>query len=760
MRSEGIRNKLEPPQSSRLSERGDIGARFHVNAARRLLQIDEAALLTPFRVRAKDTTFDRAWLGEHVGKFLDAACSTLAHHNCSRLHAKVERCVTGLLATQGDDGYLGTYPLARRWTAWDIWVHKYCLIGLMSYHRITCSTAALTACERAADLLTNTFGDTAGKRPLGAIGMHMGMASTSILEPMCALYERTRNSRYLEFCEYVVRSFEEPGGSRLISDLLDHGEVHRTANGKAYEMLSNLVGILDLYRLTGSNRLWRAVTRAYADIVAHQLYPTGSMSAGEHFQPPGRLLCHQSSNICETCVTVTWLQLNQSLFRLTGEARYGCEIERTVFNHLFAAQDPDTGAFCYYTSLLGKKEFSNALLCCVSSGSRAIARLPELIFASGDKEIVINLLASGVGVFTLDNVTVDVAINTDYPRTGDASVRIAAGAPTQFKLRIRKPEGAGRFSAKCEDGASATLKGDWLEFERVWPETSAIRIDMELPLRTFTISENGTRNTGFQRGPCVLAVDVSENPHLDALHRLAFCDESPFPEGARATRDDATEIACEIGGRLASGDYRYRPGRIILAPFARVRDYRIGLPTVKASAPLSLTAFQRCAASHERPGSYRQAPTDEDQSTFLLAHASDASVAQLVGFEPIRPSDVVWFAAEVTKPHRVSRIVFRHASADADEGVFDTSRGMPIVEIASFPLGVFYDFLPDFYRAAWTKAGELAVLPQPTAVITRAHAATYELRLAEPRPAFAIRVVGKCSGDYVSCAELSAYCDT
>jgi len=88
----------------------------------------------------------------------------------------------------------------------------------------------------------------------------------------------------------------------------------------------------------------------------------GTLSAAEHFQPNGRLLSLQSSNVGEMCVTVTWLQLNWRLLRLTGEARFGQEIERTVYNHLLAAQDGHNGNISYYTSWVGRKEFTDALL--------------------------------------------------------------------------------------------------------------------------------------------------------------------------------------------------------------------------------------------------------------------------------------------------------------------------------------------------------------------------------------------------------------
>ena len=56
------------------------------------------------------------------------------------------------------------------------------------------------------------------------------------------------------------------------------------ANGKAYEMLSNLVGLIKLYRVTGNAKFLKPVLNAWQDIVTNRLYITGTSSSFEHFQ--------------------------------------------------------------------------------------------------------------------------------------------------------------------------------------------------------------------------------------------------------------------------------------------------------------------------------------------------------------------------------------------------------------------------------------------------------------------------------------------
>ena len=220
------------------------------------------------------------------------------------------------------------------------------------------------------DLLIATF---PGKKSILAAGTHVGMAATSVLEPIVLLYRFTGDGRYLEFARYIVKSWDEPRGPAIAASLRAGKGVNRTANGKAYEMLSNLVGLCELARATGDRGLLDPVLNAWNDIVANRLYITGSASAGEVFHDDHVLPNQVGAHLGETCVTTTWIQLNLQLLRLTGDAKYGDELERSIYNHLAAAQNPRGDDWCYYTALEGKKQYDAGITCCHSSGPRGMA---------------------------------------------------------------------------------------------------------------------------------------------------------------------------------------------------------------------------------------------------------------------------------------------------------------------------------------------------------------------------------------------------
>ena len=181
---DAVPDRYQPAAYAHLRLTGLLADRMRVNLEGRLLQVDQNAMLDPFEHRTAPSNNDRAWAGEHIGKFLDAAANAYQYTQDHRLKELMDRMAKGLIATQEQDGYLGTYTKETRWTSWDVWVHKYDLLGLIAYYRVTGDPAAYNAANRIGGLLVNTFGDTPGKRDIVAAGQHVGMAATSVLEPM------------------------------------------------------------------------------------------------------------------------------------------------------------------------------------------------------------------------------------------------------------------------------------------------------------------------------------------------------------------------------------------------------------------------------------------------------------------------------------------------------------------------------------------------------------------------------------------------
>ena len=518
---------FEPANLRDTQYNGWIAERMQINVEKRLLTLDLDMILEPFENRPGK----QWWSGEHIGKYLHAATYAWWFTGDDRLMTRMDRAVKRLIDSQLPNGYLGTYKeddqfgqgdgLGWDFPVWDVWTHKYNLIGLLTYYEATEYESALEASMRAADLMYSLY--VVQNRSLRLASAHMGMAATSVLEPIAMLYRLTGEPRYLKFCNRIVDAWEDESdpetwmyddGCHLLNSLLEHGNVYKTANRKAYEMLSNLVGLLEFYRLNPDERFFIACKKAWDDIVSKRLYITGTASYHEQFTPNHRLPSGQA--LGEGCVTVTWLQLTRHLLELTGESQYADELERTIYNALPAAQSPLTGEVTYFSPLIGKKHYNGhdekmdpAISCCSSSIPRGLAMIPT--FASGTlngKPALLQYIP-GKHVLNLAQQTVTLNVTGDYPQTGDFEIEVEIDEAIQFPIILRVPTWATKFEATI-DGTTYTPKDSrMIEIERNWSSGDKIEVTIPLEIRRVTDGDKTTESIAFVRGPQVLATDTA-----------------------------------------------------------------------------------------------------------------------------------------------------------------------------------------------------------------------------------------------------------
>jgi DUF1680 family protein len=511
---------IELPSPASVQLQGYLGARVNANEQNRLAKVDLEPLLAGFRKKPGS----HPWIGEHIGKWMHAATLAWANTGDQELRTKLDYAAAELIKAQEPDGYLGTYVPEKRFglyegSDWDVWSHKYNLMGLLTYYQYTGNDAALEACRKMGDLLIGTFGP--GKKSILSAGTHVGMAATSVLEPMVFLYRSTADQKYLDFAKYIVSSWDEPKGPHVLKTLLTQKSVQKTANGKAYEMLSNLVGLCDLARVTGDRDYLQAALNAWEDIVAHRLYLTGSASQSEHFHDDFYLPNQEKANVAETCVTTTWIQLNSQLLRLTGQARFGDELEKTFYNHLAAAQRPDGAQWCYFTSLEGKKPYGPGINCCVSSGPRGIALVPQhawLKFRDNDKQgLALDLFDSAQARLSLNGSPVNVDFRSSFPREGAATIRFGIKQPASFPLALRQPAWAAPVRAEL-NGRTVDLANDPLGWKvipaREWNDGDQVTLQFQLTSRVIPGTHDNKGKAALAWGPFVLAYDEQRNQNV------------------------------------------------------------------------------------------------------------------------------------------------------------------------------------------------------------------------------------------------------
>lgn len=583
-----VSDKASPIAPSEVEVSGLLGERIRAHASNRILHIDEDVLLAGFRSQPGS----HPWIGEHVGKWLHAASLLWLGSQDPALREKITRVAKGLIAAQGQDGYLGTYVPEKRlglypgatWDGkswhdsdWDVWVHKYCLIGLLSYYGISGDEEALAACKRIGDLLVSTFPQ---KRSILIAGTHAGMAPTSILEPIVLLYRATGEKRYLDFALYIVNSWDEPKGPQILSAMLKEKTVLAVGNRKAYEMLSNYVGLCELYRATGKAEFLEATQYAWEDVNAKRLYVTGGSSAGEHFHPEGHLPNDTEAHIQEMCVTTTWIQLCWQLLRLTGEEKYAAALEQALFNQTLGAQKPDGSGFGYYTPLEGHKPFRpdspgrRGMDCCNSSGPRALGLSQTFLATVSRDGLQIHTFAPARWCLTLDGTPVAITLKSRFPSDGIGTIEIDPQQEVDFRLAIRIPRWTAEPRVSIGDETPSCEPGTYLSIRRMWRRGDVVRFSFPFVPKVHIGTGSNEGRVAVTSGPLVLALDQADNPGIEDPRQVVLAGltpqdlafESRTAQGNRSWPDEMLWI-CNARDPVAATQGKEAGRRIVLRPF-------------------------------------------------------------------------------------------------------------------------------------------------------------------------------------------------
>jgi hypothetical protein len=439
-------DRLQPLQEVSLT--GYVGDKLDASYEHRILAQDAARLVEPFRHRTESS----CWQSEFWGKWFTSAVLAYRYKPEPRLRRLLDSTVADLLSTQTKDGYIGNYSEDRRLEQWDIWGMKYCMLGLLSWYDVTHDKKCLMSASRIADNLIDELAEK--KAMLVKKGNHRGMAASSVLEPIVLLYTRTNNNRYLDFAKEIVRQWETPDGPQLISkssvDVAKRFPKPQSWFGwgqgsKAYEMMSCYEGLLELYRVTGNPDYLHAVEATWENIKDKEINVTGSGSSVECWFEGAALQTQPLSHYQETCVTATWIKLNQQLLRLTGKPKYADAIETSFYNALLGSMTEDGASWSKYTPLegrrlLGGEQCGMGINCCIASGPRGLFTMPFTVIMHSTEGFQVNFFMPGsYRSRTRSGQEITFEQTTNYPAASNVGIRLHMTKSEEFTVSVRIP---------------------------------------------------------------------------------------------------------------------------------------------------------------------------------------------------------------------------------------------------------------------------------------------------------------------------------
>ncbi len=502
---------LPSPASVQLGPKGRLGERFQGNINYLRYQHDHYGefMLESFATRhySPGKLLERVWDGEYAGKWLDAATRTAVNTGDGAQLAMVDAFAASLRQHQQPDGYMGvklpTDRVLNEWEIdWDLWCQWNVLNGLLTHYELRGQHASLEAASRVGAWIVNTYG------PIDENNMSFfrgritgGFTRVVVIGQLVRLYRHTANEELVEFVRQVIQHYPP------IQQMLSSGEpflVH------PYMLNAVLGGVVEFAQVTRNSEILAKVEQVWDGLVNDHLFPTGSLGDREDLSD-GPLKDTPDGQLQETCATTEWIFLTQSLYAITGRAKYAEALEQTIYNALLAAQSADGMKWCYWTPLRYSKHFLyGPTRCCFWSGPKGIARLPQLIYATKGNAVYVNFFETSHATLATDDGQVHVTQDSKFPDIGKSMVTLKTPSGWKGTLRIRVPGWATAFQAKL-NGSLVPNNSDVDGYCDINLEESGefrIEIQFDIPLMLEQLSGD---DYAMRRGPEVLSIDARDN---------------------------------------------------------------------------------------------------------------------------------------------------------------------------------------------------------------------------------------------------------
>jgi len=556
-------------------------------AAQYLLSLDLDRLIAPYRLSAGLPTMAPQYLGWET-KNLPGVALAFYLSGVSRLHAATGRPEFGerldyalrelTLCQDAGHGYLlGTKngpdilakmvrAASRDWkgfsnTGWGtgsatpFYAMEKLLSGLRDVYRQTGQRRALDIEIRLADWLEEFMSHVSDAQMQDIMVVEFGGMNWVLAD----LYADTGNPRYLAMAKRWQHEWVLTALAKGTDEL---------AGKHANAQFPKISGLAAQYPYTGDALDLKTAQYFWDRVVAHHSYATGGNSESEYYDSPDELSDKLTPFTEENCNTYNMLRLTALLASIEPRPEYAEFIERALYNHILAAQNPADGRVCYFLSLLpGSAKIFEPLLdgftCCTCSGMDSYVRHREYIYAHGADDLYVNLFAASELQWRQKGVR--LRQETKFPEQDASVLRIDCEQPVAFTLNLRYPAWALHGMVVRINGQEQPLTGPagtFCRFTREWRKGDVVEMKIPMALHVEKMPDDPGRIALFA-GPVLLAGVIPPNNGWTAAEdnttAVLVPDLRPLPEWVTPTAEPLT-FRSTIS----------RPSPVLLKPFYRV----------------------------------------------------------------------------------------------------------------------------------------------------------------------------------------------
>lgn len=456
--------------------------------------------------------------GHSFGQYVSALARIYANTGDPRFKEKVARLVHGFHETIAPDGFF--YSSLKVSTNWPCYVYDKNCIGMRDAYTLTGDREALVVLKRMTDWAYR----------------HLPRRSDewyTLPENLYNCYALTKDKRYLE----MAREYDY---STDYYNVFASGHNAFTPQRHAYSHVNSLCSAARIYEATGDEKYFKAIFNAWEFLTRTQMYASGGWGPNERFvlAGEGKLAAslyqtkwhfHTASgnydNDFETpCGSYANVNFDRYLLHFTGEAKYGDNMERVIFNGILAALPMQSGGRTFYYSDYHpgaqKQYFPWAWPCCSGTYAQVTADYPIDIYFHSRDTLYVNLFTPSQVRWRRAGETITVEQTTTFPASPTIAFTVHTKRPTQFDLAVRVPGWAAGPPIVLVNQRPldiTTTSDSFLRIPRVWHDGDIVTVTFSMALHFEPIDPQTPNLAALMYGPLMLVAlaDGEVNLHGD-----------------------------------------------------------------------------------------------------------------------------------------------------------------------------------------------------------------------------------------------------
>jgi DUF1680 family protein len=493
-----------------------------------------------------------------LGKWLETVGFVLAGRKDPQLEGIADEVIDLLERAQQSDGYLNSYyqvkEPGKRWTNLRDNHELYCAGHLMeaavAYYEATGKRKMLDIMCRYADYIATVFGEESGKK--------RGYDGHPEIElALVKLAQATGERKYMELSKYFVdergrqphffdqesaeRNEQPPTGRHNRKREHDYFQAHlpvreqTTAEGHAVRAVYLYSAMADLALTYQDDSLMEACKQLWNDVVGRKMYVTGGIGSSEYeerFTVPFDLPNDRAYT--ETCAAIGLMFWAQRMLQIEKHREYADVMELALYNGVLSGISLDGKSYFYVNPLEVWPATANfrhdmstvkvtrqpwfGCACCPPNIARLLASLGSYIYSSEpvERELYVHLYIGSKVQMELDDQTIHLTQQSNYPWDGNVSISVALEQPAEFTVAVRIPGWCKQAAISVNDQVVNTteMQDGYVKIVRPWVDGDRIDLSFEMPVETVVAHPNVRENAGkaaLQRGPIMYCLEETDN---------------------------------------------------------------------------------------------------------------------------------------------------------------------------------------------------------------------------------------------------------